>query len=218
MKKLANFDEPVKRPRFGRAKIPKGNGLDIYFERIKGVKARTGVILWQLPPMLQIDLPRLDDFLQQLKKYRYRHAVEFRHASWYEDKTFDLLRKHNVAHVALSTLNMPQVRIATADIVYVRFHGLEGGFAHDYTRAELEPWAKFCREESEAGRTVFAYFNNDVNVREPQNAKMLIQMVGDASVDPEEREITIPPARARKTILMREARKPRRRRATAGPE
>jgi uncharacterized protein YecE (DUF72 family) len=218
MKKLANLDEPVKRPRFGRAKIPKGNGLDIYFERIKGVKARTGVILWQLPPMLQIDLPRLDDFLQQLKKYRYRHAVEFRHASWYEDKTFDLLRKHNVAHVALSTLNMPQVRIATADIVYVRFHGLEGGFAHDYTRAELEPWAKFCREESEAGRTVFAYFNNDVNVRAPQNAKMLIQMVGDASVDPEEREITIPPARARKTILMREARKPRRRRATAGPE
>ncbi|HEY6230314.1 MAG TPA: DUF72 domain-containing protein [Pyrinomonadaceae bacterium] len=218
MKKLANLDEPVKRPRFGRAKIPKGNGLDIYFERIKGVKARAGVILWQLPPMLQIDLPRLDDFLQQLKKYRYRHAVEFRHASWYEDKTFDLLRKHNVAHVALSTLNMPQVRIATADIVYVRFHGLEGGFAHDYTRAELEPWAKFCREESEAGRTVFAYFNNDVNVRAPQNAKMLIQMVGDASVDPEEREITIPPARARKTILMREARKPRRRRATAGPE
>jgi uncharacterized protein YecE (DUF72 family) len=211
MKKLANLDEPVKRPRFGRAKIPKGNGLDIYFDRIKGVKARTGVILWQLPPMLQINLPRLDDFLRQLKKYRYRHAVEFRHASWYEDKTFDLLRKYNVAHVALSTLNMPQVRIATADIVYVRFHGLEGGFAHDYTRAELEPWAKFCREQAEAGRTVFAYFNNDVNVRAPQNAKMLMQMVGDQSVDPEEREIKIPPARSRKTILLRQGRKPRRR-------
>jgi uncharacterized protein YecE (DUF72 family) len=211
MKKLANLDEPVKRPRFGRAKIPKGNGLDIYFDRIKGVKARTGVILWQLPPMLQINLPRLEGFLRQLKKYRYRHAVEFRHASWYEDKTFDLLRKYNVAHVALSTLNMPQLRIATADIVYVRFHGLEGGFAHDYTRAELEPWAKFCREQAEAGGTVFAYFNNDVNVRAPQNAKMLMQMVGDHSVDPEEREIKIPPARSRKTILLRQARKPRRR-------
>lgn len=207
MKKLANLDQPVKRPRFGRAKIPEGNGLDIYFDRIKAVKPRTGIILWQLPPMLQIDLQRLDDFLHQLKKYRYRHAVEFRHASWYEDKTFDLLRQHNVAHVALSTLNMPQVRIATADWVYVRFHGLEGGFAHDYTRAELEPWAKFCREEAEAGRTVFAYFNNDVNVRAPQNAKMLMQMVGDVCVDPEEREVTIPPPRARKTVLMREVRK-----------
>jgi uncharacterized protein YecE (DUF72 family) len=216
MKKLANLDEPVKRPRFGRAKIPKGNGLDIYFNRIKEAKPRTAVILWQLPPMLQINLPRLDDFLRQLKKYRYRHAVEFRHPSWYEDKTFELLRSNNVAHVALSTLNMPQIRIATADIVYIRFHGLEGGFAHDYTRAELEPWAKFCREQAEAGRTIYAYFNNDVNVRAPQNAKMLMQMAGDYSVDPEEREITIPPARARKTILIRKVRKPRRKRVTAG--
>src|SRR5436190_18201775 len=217
MKKLANLDEPVKRPRFGRAKIPKGNGLDIYFNRVKAVKPRTGVILWQLPPMLQIDLPRLDNFLRQLKRHRYQHAVEFRHRSWYEDKTFDLLKKYNVAHVALSTLNMPQSRIATANLVYIRFHGLEGGFAHDYTRAELELWAKFCREQAEAGRTVYAYFNNDVNVRAPQNAKMLMQMVGEYSVDPEERDIGIPPKRTRKTILLSQACKPRRRRVTASP-
>jgi uncharacterized protein YecE (DUF72 family) len=211
MKKLANLDEPVKRPRYPNAKIPKGNGLDIYFNRVKPMKARTGVILWQLPPMLQIDLPRLDDFLHQLKPYKYRNAVEFRHASWYEsDKTFDLLRKHKAAHVALSTLNMPQIRIATADIVYIRFHGLEGGFAHDYTRAELEPWAKFCREQAEQGRTVYAYFNNDVNVRAPQNAKMLMQMVGEFCVEPEDREIRIEPRRTRAKSLPRASHKPRR--------
>jgi uncharacterized protein YecE (DUF72 family) len=206
MKKLANLDEPVKRPRYPNARIPKGNGLDIYFDRVRPMKARTGVILWQLPPMLQIDLPRLDDFLHQLKPYGYRHAVEFRHASWYEDRTFELLRKHQVAHVALSTLNMPQIRIATTDIVYIRLHGLEGGFAHDYTRAELEPWAKFCREQAAQGRTVYAYFNNDVNVRAPQNGKMLMQMVGEFCVEPEEREIPIPPRRIRATTLKRERR------------
>jgi uncharacterized protein YecE (DUF72 family) len=141
--------------------------------------------------MLQIDLPRLEDFLLRLRPYRYRHAVEFRHASWYTDKTWELLRKHKAAHVALSTLNMPQLRFATADIVYIRFHGLEGGFAHDYTRAELEPWAQFCSEQAAAGRTVYAYFNNDVNVRAPQNAKMLMQMVGDFAVEPEPREIHV---------------------------
>jgi uncharacterized protein YecE (DUF72 family) len=198
MKKLANLDEPVKKPRFPNSPAPKGNGLDIYFERVKALKARTGAILWQLPPMLQIDLPRLEDFLEQLQKYRCRHAVEFRHASWYEEKTFELLRRFNVAHVALSTLNMPQIRIATADIVYIRFHGLEGGFAHDYTRRELEPWAKFCREQAAAGRTVYAYFNNDVNVRAPQNAKMLMEMVGEYTVEPEEREFVVKPRRERK--------------------
>jgi uncharacterized protein YecE (DUF72 family) len=200
MKKLANLDEPVKRPRYPKSKIARGNGLDIYFDRIKPMKARTGVILWQLPPMLQIDLPRLDDFLEQLKPYGYRHAVEFRHASWYGDKTFDLLRKHKAAHVALSTLSMPQIRIATADVVYIRFHGLEGGFAHDYTRAELEPWAKFCREQAAAGRRVYAYFNNDVNVRAPQNAKMLMQMTGEFAVEPEEREIPAGPRRSSRVL------------------
>src|SRR2546423_1684655 len=42
MKKLANLDEPVKRPRYPNARIPKGNGLDIYFGRIAPMKMRTG--------------------------------------------------------------------------------------------------------------------------------------------------------------------------------
>jgi uncharacterized protein YecE (DUF72 family) len=168
MKKLANLD----------------GGLDNYFVRIHPMKRRLGVILWQLPPMLQKDLPRLDPFLKALRPYRYRHAVEFRHASWYDEETFALLRKHNAAHVALSTLNMPQNLSVTADLVYIRFHGLKGGFAHDYTRAELEPWAKFCREQAKKGRTVFVYFNNDVNVRAPENAKALMKMVGEWSVIP----------------------------------
>jgi uncharacterized protein YecE (DUF72 family) len=167
MKKLANLD----------------GALDKYFDRIKPMKSRVAIILWQLPPMLQLDLPRLDDFLAQLKPYRYRHAVEFRHPSWYQsEKTFEALRKHNVAHAALSTLNMPQNLTVTADQVYVRFHGLEGGFAHDYTGKELKPWANFCRKNAEAGRTVFAYFNNDVNVRAPENAKTLMQMIGPLAV------------------------------------
>jgi uncharacterized protein YecE (DUF72 family) len=168
MKKLANLDK----------------GLDNYFIRIHPMKRRVAVILWQLPPMLQKDLPRLDNFLKQLRPYRYRHAVEFRHPSWYDDETFALLRQHKAAHVALSTLNMPQIRIATADIVYIRFHGLESGFAHDYTRAELKPWANFCLQQAEAGHTVYAYFNNDVNVRAPQNAKMLMEMTKPHSIFP----------------------------------
>jgi uncharacterized protein YecE (DUF72 family) len=172
MKKLANLDD----------------GLDNYFIRIHPMKARVGIILWQLPPMLQKDLPRLDDFLAQVRQYRYRHAVEFRHTSWYDDETFALLKKHRAAHVALSTLNMPRILVATADIVYVRFHGLEGGFAHDYTRAELEPWARFCREQAEAGRTVYVYFNNDVNVRAPENAKALMEMVGEPARRPASRQ------------------------------
>jgi uncharacterized protein YecE (DUF72 family) len=74
---------------------------------------------------------------------------------------------------------MPMDLTVTSHFVYIRFHGLEGGAAHDYTRAELEPWADHIREQARAGKKVFAYFNNDINVRAPDNAKLLMEMVGE---------------------------------------
>lgn len=161
MKKLSNLD----------------GALDKFFHRIRPMKARIGVVLWQLPGILKKDAPRLADFLAQLPQ-SYGHAVEFRHPSWYDDETFALLKKYEVAHVALSSGGMPMNLSVTSEIVYIRFHGLEGGAAHDYKRRELEPWAEFCQEQAAEGRTVYAYFNNDVNVRAPENAKMLMEMVG----------------------------------------
>src|SRR5688500_259900 len=67
MKKLANL----------------GGAVDVYFDRIAPLRERTAIILWQLPPMVKKDLPRLDDFLAMLPK-SYRHAVEFREWSWYD--------------------------------------------------------------------------------------------------------------------------------------
>jgi uncharacterized protein YecE (DUF72 family) len=161
MKKLANLDGALRK----------------YFSRIKPLQKRLGVILWQLPPFLQKNPQRLDDFLRRLPK-QYSHAVEFRHASWLDDEIFDILRRRKAAHVCLSSEGMPQNLTVTADVVYIRFHGLEGGAAHDYTREELKPWAQFIRKQMRAGKTVFAFFNNDVNVRAPQNAKMLVEMTG----------------------------------------
>jgi uncharacterized protein YecE (DUF72 family) len=107
----------------------------------------------------------------------YRYAVEFRHPSWVHDETFDVLRKHSASHVHLSSMAMPMDLTTTADFLYVRFHGLQGGFAHDYTREELAPWARHCRDALRDGLEVYAYFNNDANTRAPGNAKMLREMI-----------------------------------------
>ncbi|HYE30243.1 MAG TPA: DUF72 domain-containing protein [Methylomirabilota bacterium] len=167
MKKLANLD----------------GAMDKFFDRIDPMKSKTAIILWQLPPMLKLDLPRLDDFLAQAPA-EYEHAVEFRHPSWNTDETFALLARHHAAHVNLSSKGMPMNLTVTHNIVYIRFHGLEGGAAHDYTIPELEPWAKFIREQAEAGRTVYAYFNNDINTRAPENGFQLMDMVGEHTVRP----------------------------------
>ncbi|MGZ8899773.1 MAG: DUF72 domain-containing protein, partial [Limisphaerales bacterium] len=182
--------------------------LDVFFDRIAPMQDRLAIILWQLPPMLKKDIPRLDNFLSLLP-HEYRHAVEFRERSWYDDETFQTLRKHNISHVALSSGGMPMNLTATSDIIYIRFHGLEGGAAHNYPQKELEPWAEHISEQAEQGRTLYVYFNNDVNVRAPDNAKMLMQMIG---------ELAVYPARAARSRLTidRQHHQPRSRRLRAG--
>ena len=154
-----------------------------YFDRITALKKRTAVVLWQLPPFLKKDADRLERFLKILPK-SYGYAVEFRHPSWLDDEIFSILRKHRIAHASVSSKGMPMNLAVTTDFLYIRFHGLEAGSAHDYTRAELEPWAAHIREHAREGKQVYAYFNNDINVRAPENAKMLMEMVGSAAVEP----------------------------------
>jgi len=165
-------------------------GLRKYFGRLKGLEKRTGPVLWQLPPFIKKSPERLEKFLKILPK-NYCHAFEFRHPSWYEgNEAFALLHKYNAAHVNLSSLRMPMNLTVTAKFVYIRFHGLKDGARHDYTRAELEPWAAFIRKNARAGRDVYAYFNNDLNVDAPDNAKMLMDMVGNAAIKPFANEMT----------------------------
>jgi len=146
-----------------------------FIRRMQPLRKKLGPLLWQLPPNFKPDLPRLDKFLKRLPP-RLSHAIEFRHPDWMMDETFKLLRKHGAAFVSVSSLRMPQNFSVTANFVYIRFHGLSGGPRHDYSRAELEPWAGHIREQAAKGRKVFAYFNNDLNVRAPKNAELLRTM------------------------------------------
>jgi uncharacterized protein YecE (DUF72 family) len=65
--------------------------------------------------------------------------MEFRHPTWQDKDTSDVLKLFRVAKVSVSSLAMPMDLEVTTNFVYVRFHGLSGGSAHDYTDQELEP-------------------------------------------------------------------------------
>ncbi len=156
-------------------------GLRKYFGRIKPLQERTGAVLWQLPPFMKKDAPRLERFLERLPK-EYRHAVEFRHVSWMDEESSDVLRRHGAALVWISSLAMPMRCELTTDFGYVRFHGLEGGASHDYTKEELRPWAEEISRAAKGARNVFVYFNNDKTVRAIGNARAMVDMVGKNAV------------------------------------
>lgn len=150
-----------------------------FVRRVAPLKSYLSVVLWQLPPNLHRDDGRLEHFLRALPRRvgstSLRHAIEFRHRSWVDDDVFALLDRHRATHVWVSSQAMPPNRTRTGDLVYVRFHGLDGGYRHDYTDAELAPWAEAL---ADAGCDGYVFFNNDGDARAPANAQRLRAMLG----------------------------------------
>jgi uncharacterized protein YecE (DUF72 family) len=158
--------------------------VELVTTRMRGLGHHLGPWLWQLPPNLHVDVDRLERFLAALPAAA-GHAVEFRHTSWFTSEVEHLLRRHGVAWVWLSDGQMPDVAPITSSFVYLRFHGLGTKVATryrwDYTRAELDPWARRLRDAALAGCDGWVYFNNDYDARAPRNADVLIELLGDVA-------------------------------------
>lgn len=154
-----------------------------YLERVRPLGRALAFVLWQLPPDLEADVARLTAFLDRLP-LDLRYAVEFRHRSWLTPEVFAVLRERRVAHCWVSSLRMPPDTTITTDLVALRFHGLAGGFAHDYSDAELRPWADALRRASERGFDGYAFFNNDARARAPADAVQLMALLGPAAAGP----------------------------------
>src|SRR5205823_7494859 len=121
-----------------------------------------GPILFQLPPNFKKDVPRLDAFLA-LFPARRRVAFEFRHASWFDEEVFGVLRDHRAAMCiaeADEALNVPFV--STADFGYVRLRRAE------YSDAELKTWIKRIRRQD--WRDAFIFFKHEDKGKGPEFA------------------------------------------------
>jgi len=142
--------------------------VEVFLDRALQLR-RLKVILWQLPPSLHKDCGRLDRFLTELP-VEVRHAVEFRHASWWDDEVTALLKRHKAAFVAVSHPTLPDAIPPTTDFLYLRFHGLgKQLYRYDYRDEELGEWAARVKPHLRA-RTLYAFFNNDYEANAPRNA------------------------------------------------
>jgi uncharacterized protein YecE (DUF72 family) len=136
----------------------------------KALKKRLGPLLFQLPPNFKKDLPRLREFLKLLPK-RTRAAFEFRHASWFDDEVFGLLRKRNVALCYAEEEESVEVPfVATADWGYLRLRLAE------YGDADLKRWVKRVREQD--WKDAFVFFKHEDEANGPRFAKRFLELAG----------------------------------------
>jgi len=110
---------------------------------------RLGPLLFQLPPNFKKDVPRLKSFLEELPERR-RVAVEFRHASWFDDEVYEMLRGQGAALCVADTGEEPAAPlVATTDWGYLRLR------REDFSDADLAEWARRIREQPWSDAYVF---------------------------------------------------------------
>lgn len=121
-----------------------------------------GPVLWQLPPSLRKDLPRLRDLLALLPRGG-RAAFEFRHESWHDDAVLLALREAGAALCIADADAGTTPLEPTAPFGYLRLR------RPDYDRAALAAWAHRIRTQpwSEA----FVYFKHEDEGRGPDLAR-----------------------------------------------
>ncbi|MEW6688239.1 MAG: DUF72 domain-containing protein [Pseudomonadota bacterium] len=123
------------------------------YENLQVLHEKRGPVLFQLPPFLKKDVPRLKDFLALLPR-AHGAAFEFRNASWFADDVYDALRNAGAA-LCLSERedNAPPPLVETAPWGYVRLR------LENYSEADLGAWAK--RLAATSWSEVYVYFMHE---------------------------------------------------------
>lgn len=128
---------------------------------------KLGPVLFQLPPNLKADIALLKNFLPAVPP-GVRMAFEFRHASWFSDETYDVLKTSNAALCVAETEERLTPDVTTASFNYYRYRKPE------YSAEERKAMVGRIREHLDQGRDVYAYFKHEET---PQGALYALEIL-----------------------------------------
>jgi uncharacterized protein YecE (DUF72 family) len=135
------------------------DALSVFYSALLPVirAGRMGVVLFQLPPNLKADVDRLASFLKEAAPQgasTLRVAFEFRHASWFAEDIFDLLRQHQAALCVAESDELQTPNVITAPFCCYRLR------KSDYGPADLQQIEKQLTANLKQG-DVFAYIKHE---------------------------------------------------------
>jgi uncharacterized protein YecE (DUF72 family) len=143
-----------------------GAGADVgyLFATARTLGTKLGPILFQLPPYLKKDAATLHDFVAELPE-EGKVAFEFRHASWFDEDIYKILRDRDIALCVADTDEVTDVEalvVPTASWGYMRLRRAE------YAAAELEAWA--ARVQRQAWSEAYVFFKHEDEGKGPRFA------------------------------------------------
>jgi len=148
-----------------------GDTLRYFYQIISDLEAKLGVVLFQLPPAFKKDAPLLAEFLEDFPP-GMRAAFEFRHASWFDDEIFALLKNKNIALCIAESADLSTPVVATADYGYLRLR------REDYTDGDMARWAETIKANEKVWPDVFVYLKHEESGMGPKLAGQLMELLG----------------------------------------
>ncbi len=158
------------------------NDVERFMHTINGAGDKKGCLLIQFPPSLQINLNQLDVLLSAIttadEARDWKVVVEFRNRSWYQEDVYQLLENYQMA-IVMHDMPASATPFIENDVpfTFLRFHGPENGYRGSYSDDYLSEYASYVNEWRDAGKTVYAYFNNTVG-NALQNLITFDRMIG----------------------------------------
>ena len=143
--------------------------VEEFVRRAGSLGDKLGIILYQCPPTLRKDLPRLRDFLAALPKGR-RAAFEFRHDSWHDDEVYDALREYSASWCVAEEDDAKAQFVCTAPDAYLRLRRT------NYTGEELRAWAE--RLAAQPLERAWVYFKHEDEALAPKFASLFADLWG----------------------------------------
>jgi len=169
--------------------------VDEFIERVSILKEKLGVILIQLPASFEAvrdNAQSVRRFISRLPR-GFRFAMEFRHAGWFNDWTYDELGEAGVT-LALVEGKWVQRELMFASLVklaprfeYLRFMG----------ERDLDKFDRVCRERDETlehwskvihkleAKDVYIYVDNYFEGHAPATVNKLNALLGLKKAEPE---------------------------------
>ena len=164
------FRFAIKAPRrithMARLKPESADSVAFLYRNLSALGDKRGPVLFQLPPNLKKDLPRLEAFLRLLPE-DHRAAFEFRNETWFAEDVYEALKAAG-ASLCLSERedNAPPPLVETASWGYIRLR------LETYSEEDLRAWAR--RLAGTSWRPIHAYFMHEATA--PAYAKTLMEV------------------------------------------
>jgi uncharacterized protein YecE (DUF72 family) len=159
-----------------------------FYSVVSKLGEKLGPIAIQLPPSVKLEshIWVVKEFISKLSP-EFRHAIEFRHRSWFTPEVYALLKKSNVAMVWSLNQYVETPPEVTADFIYLRMVGDReltefGGIQKDRSE-DMKRWASVIRGASGKFESGYVFFNNHFAGFSPESTNEFRRLLGLMELD-----------------------------------